>query len=151
MAGRILVGVDGSEGSARALRWALGEAGAHGMMVDAVAVWESPNVYGEGFYSPEGERQVAEAAHQLLDRTIADVVGDHPGVEIHPIVYRGDPAEVLCQWSEDAQLLVVGSRGLGGFSGLLLGSVSAKCAHHSSCPVVVVPPAGSREAPGPRP
>lgn len=151
MAGRILVGVDGSEGSARALRWALAEARAHGMMVDAVTVWESPNVYGEGFYTPEGERQVAEAAHDLLDRTIAQVAGDRPDVEVHPIVYRGDPADVLCQWSADAQLLVVGSRGLGGFGGLLLGSVSAKCAHHSSCPVVVVPTAGPREASGPAP
>lgn len=139
MPGRILVGVDGSEGSARALRWALDEAKARGMLVDAVTVWESPNVYGEGFYEPEGEREIADTAHRRLDRQLAEVVGDRHDVEVHPIVYRGDPAEVLCRWSEDAQLLVVGSRGLGGFSGLVLGSVSTKCAHHSRCPVVVVP------------
>lgn len=148
MSDRILVGVDGSEGSARALDWALSEARAHGMIVDAVSVWESPNVYGEGFYTPEGERQQADAVRERLDRTIAQVVRDPANVEVHPIVYRGDPAEVLCRWSRAAKLLVVGSRGLGGFSSLLLGSVSSKCAHHSACPVVVVPQAPPGEPDG---
>lgn len=151
MAGRILVGVDGSAGSVRALRWALDEAKARGMIVDAVTVWESPNVYGEGLYVPEGEQELAESARRQLDRIVAAVVADHPDVEVYPIVFRGDPAAVLCSWSEDAQLLVVGSRGLGGFTGLLLGSVSAKCAHHSSCPVVVVPGAAPGEASTPPP
>lgn len=151
MPGRILVGVDGSDGSARALRWALTEARAHGMVVDAVTVWESPNVFGEGFFTPEGEKELAGAARRRLERTIEEVVGEHPGTEVHPIVYRGDPGAVLCRWSEDADLLVVGSRGLGGFTGLLLGSVSAKCAHHGRCPVVVVPNVVSGEASVPRP
>lgn len=148
MTSRILVGVDGSAGSRRALHWAVTEAKASGAIVDAVIVWESPYAFGEGLYTPVDEKRFADAARERLVQIIAEVAGQDPGVEVHPIVLRGDPAEVLCTWSDEASLLVLGSRGHGGFAGLLLGSVSAKCAQHSTCPVVIVPK-GKGEEPAP--
>jgi nucleotide-binding universal stress UspA family protein len=139
VASRILVGVDGSDGSRRALSWAVSEAKMTGAIIDAIAVWESPYAFGEGLYTPLDEKKLADAALEHLTAAIGRVAGAHPDVEIHPVVLRGDPAQLLCTWSSEAQLLVLGTRGHGGFAGLLLGSVSAKCAQHSSCPVVIVP------------
>ena len=136
---RILVGVDGSAGSRRALLWAISEAKARDCIIDALAVWESPNAVGESLWTPPEEKRLADEALGRLSETIEEVAGADPGVEIHPVVLRGDPAQILCSWSNDAQLLVLGTRGHGGFVGLLLGSVSSKCAQHSSCPVVIVP------------
>lgn len=146
MPGRILVGVDGSAGSRRALRWAVEEAAAHRSIVDAVMAWQSPYDFAGGLYYVRGdEREIAEGAMQRLAEVVAEVGSDHPEVEIHPVALEGDPAELLCAWSDEADLLVVGSRGLGRFARLALGSVSTKCAHHSHCPVVIVP----RIGPGP--
>lgn len=140
MAARILVGVDGSEGSRRALQWAVEEAQARGALVDAVIVWQSPYDFSGGLYYIRGdEEKIAESARERLIETVAEVTGQNPTVEIHPVALEGDPAQTLLAWSEDADLLVVGSRGRGGFARLALGSVSAKCAHHSRCPVVIVP------------
>ena len=139
MSSRILVGVDGSAGSRRALGWAVAEAEARGAIVDALFVWESPYAYGEGLYMPADEKKVADAALQRLTEAVSEIASDYPDVEVHPVALRGDAAQILCAWSGEAQLLVLGARGHGGFAGLLLGSVSAKCAQHSSCPVVIVP------------
>lgn len=142
MPGRILVGVDGSEGSLRALRWAVEEAAVRGAVVVAMAVWQSPYDYmiGDGgIYGPVDEKKLIEAAREALTKAIATVAAEHPDVRIEPLVVEGDPAEVLCERAQDADLLVVGSRGHGVFSGLLLGSVSSKCAHHCRRPVLIVP------------
>jgi nucleotide-binding universal stress UspA family protein len=138
MAGRILVGVDGSIGSRTALRWAIEEATARGAVLDAVIVWESPYDFAKFYYSVD-HKEIAERARERLLETIAEVAGPHPAVEVRPVVLEGDPAQLLCAWSDDADLIVVGSRGRGDFAGMLLGSVSTKCAHHSRCPVVIVP------------
>ncbi|HUZ20264.1 MAG TPA: universal stress protein [Acidimicrobiales bacterium] len=140
MAGRILVGVDGSSGSRRALRWATEEAARRGAHLDAVLVWRGPYEFGRAIYAiPVHDKAVAEAARERLVETVSAVTGADAAVKVNPIVLEGDPAEALCALSAEADLLVVGSRGHGGFTGLVLGSVSEKCAHHSRCPVVIVP------------
>ncbi len=79
----------------------------------------------------------ADEAAALLDRVVEDVA-DAGGVEIEKKVVEGEPAPALLEAARDASMLVVGSRGLGGFSGLLLGSVSQQCAHHATCALVIV-------------
>lgn len=138
MTGRIVVGVDGSDVSRKALRWAAEQALARPAVVEAVTVWHRSFDYGRQSYWPVDEdvavqerTRLAEAATQAADL--------NPGVEIEQRVLQGDPARVLVERSAGADLLVVGSRGLGGFTGLVLGSVSTQCAHHSRCPVVIIP------------
>jgi nucleotide-binding universal stress UspA family protein len=145
---RILVGVDGSEGSRQALAWAIGHAAAFDAFVQPVIVWQRTFDYGSDHYWPADEA-IAEDARKRLTAAIAEVADPDPAVTIDPLVLEGDPGKTLCAQSAAADLLVVGSRGLGGFAGLVLGSVSTKCAHHGRCPVVIVPhsaPPGDGEA-----
>jgi nucleotide-binding universal stress UspA family protein len=146
--GTIVVGVDGSNASKAALRWAAEEARLRGARLQAVYVFEhSPSwqMYG---YSAEiaaipvsampDDQHSRELAQSLVDRLVADL-GDL-GVEVEAIAHEDRrPAHALVERSRDADLLVVGSRGRGGFAGLVLGSVSQQCAQHASCPVVVMP------------
>lgn len=139
---RILVGVDGSAGSDRALAWALAEAQAHEATLVAVHAWQPPLVYGSGFaptpvLPPDGAYE--EAAKAVLDDAIARVVGPEPGVIVESQLVEGSSGEVLVMLSADCDVVVVGSRGHGNLVGLLLGSVSQHCAHHAACPVVIVP------------
>ena len=138
MTGRILVGVDGSDGSRRALAWAIDQAAARRAVVQPVIVWERGFDYGSERYWPADEK-IAEAARKRLAAVVTEVAGPDPAVTIDPLVLEGDPGRILCARSASADLLVIGSRGHGGFAGLVLGSVSTKCAHHSRCPVVIVP------------
>jgi nucleotide-binding universal stress UspA family protein len=138
MAGRIVAGVDGSQGSRRALGWAAAEAAAREAVLQPVIVWQSPYDYGELRYVPVDEDQLAEEARKRLEAALAEVAGKASAAAADPLVAHGDPAQVLCERSAGADLLVVGSRGHGGFAGLMLGSVSAGCAHHSRCPLVIV-------------
>jgi nucleotide-binding universal stress UspA family protein len=138
MTGRIVVGADGSEGSSRALGWAVAEAAAREAVLQPVIVWQSPYDYGELRYAPVDEDQLAKGARKRLEQALAEVADEASATATDPLVARGDPAQVLCERSADADLLVVGSRGHGGFAGLMLGSVSIKCAHHSRCPLVIV-------------
>ena len=138
-AARIVVGVDGSEPAARALRWALAEARLRGSSVRVVHAWEYPYVGGglAGIPIPGGMTEgIAEGAAHTLDRAVADQSTD--GVDVERTLVRGPAVQALLDAAEGADLLVVGSRGHGGFAGLLLGSVSQQCAHHASCPVVIV-------------
>jgi nucleotide-binding universal stress UspA family protein len=138
---KIVVGVDGSEHSDRALSWAIDEARLRGVRLQAVSVWHVPAlVYGgSGFTSSVGTvvddafREVAEESATTAARTAHDA-----GLEVDVDVEHGQTVDTLLEAAEDAQLLVVGSRGHGGFAGLLLGSVSAQCAHHAPCPLVIV-------------
>ena len=141
MTGRILVGVDGSQGSRRAMRWALEEAVLRGSILEAVTVWQSPFdlPWDFDFSYPVDEAKLAENARARLTETIGEIVDNRAGVELERVVLEGDPAETLCKRGAGADLLVVGSRGYGALAGLLLGSVSSKCAHHSRGPVVIVP------------
>jgi nucleotide-binding universal stress UspA family protein len=137
--GRVLVGVDGSDGSRRALRGALDEAERRGALLEAVSVWQSPFGFGDTFGAHVDESKVAQAAAERLDEMIAEVAGDEPPVRIEPAVLEGDPAQVLCERSVSADLLVVGSLGHNPLSSGALGSVSTRCARESPCPVVIVP------------
>jgi nucleotide-binding universal stress UspA family protein len=158
----VVVGVDGSEGAKEALRWALGEARLRKAPVRAVHAWmfgyiggsvESYPYWGGsiGSYTSLGVdlNDLHRAAEDLLDRAIADVEDEAEGIEIERQVIQGPAADVLVQAASPYDLLVVGSRGHGGFTGLMLGSVSQQCVHHAHCPVVVVhsplSPAAGRE------
>jgi nucleotide-binding universal stress UspA family protein len=141
MSKTIVVGVDGSDGSRRALRWAAGEAAVRGDELALVHVWERPQAYapmGLGAY-PVDPEPIQEAARSLLDGLVGEarqLAGDAP---VQGLLVEGAPAEALLEAARTADLLVVGSRGLGGFRSLLLGSISQQVAHHAPCPVVIVP------------
>jgi nucleotide-binding universal stress UspA family protein len=141
---RIVVGVDGSSHSDAALRWALREARAHGAALDVVTAWHYPyttDISGMVPMTVAG-LDVAEDARKLQDKALEDalLLEPFPGgsIEIERIVKQGGAAHVLLEAADGADLLVVGSRGRGGFTGLLLGSVSHQVASHAHCPVVVV-------------
>ena len=137
----IVVGMDGSGCSVAALRWALEEARLRGARIRAVYAWGTPFVstYHEAaHYIDTDFAAVRAAATRVLEAAVADAVGGRAGVEVEQIVVEGPAAGALIDASRDAALLVVGSRGIGGFTGLLLGSVSHQCAQHAACPVVIV-------------
>ena len=135
--GKIVVGVDGSPASVRALRWALGQAELTGAEVKAVYAWQVPAMYGATAMSMPGE-QLAEIAESTLDEILDHVVGDAHVVPVSRVLVQAHPAKALLEESEGADLLVVGSRGHGGFVGALIGSVSQQVVQHATCPVVVV-------------
>jgi nucleotide-binding universal stress UspA family protein len=139
----IVVGVDGSESARAALAWALAEARLRRDVVRVVCAWHVPAAaYGApGFVPPvDGgldasfERAAGQAMEETLD-ALADAV---EGVEVEREIAHGAAAGVLIKAARGADLLVVGSRGRGGFAGLLLGSVSQQSAQHAPCPVVIV-------------
>jgi nucleotide-binding universal stress UspA family protein len=140
---RIIVGIDGSACSVTALRWAIAQARLTGATIEAIAAWQEPAIYrysyGWPLTTPEGD-SIPTLTEKVLQATIAEVVadGDQP-VEVHTRVVQGHPAQVLTEAAAGALLLVLGSRGHGAFSGILLGSVSHHCVQHAPCPVVVVP------------
>jgi nucleotide-binding universal stress UspA family protein len=143
MAGQVLVGVDGSEGSRRALRWAAREAAVREAALQPVMAWQDRYDFGELPLGPVDEEKIAAGAKERMDTMLAEVTGEDPALPTDPLVLHADAAQELCARSAGAALLVVGSRGHGGFAGLLLGSVSTKCAHHSRCPVAIVPGNGA--------
>lgn len=132
----IVVGIDGSDAAENALRWAVEEARLRDAKVRVVHAWSYPQVSTYHEAAHVLRIPFAEEAKSLLDATVEKV--DDQGIEIEKSVVEGAPAEALVEASSDAAMLVVGSRGLGGFSGLLLGSVSQQCAHHASCALVIV-------------
>ncbi|MGB8381168.1 MAG: universal stress protein [Dermatophilaceae bacterium] len=135
--GRIVVGVDGATGSLAALRWAVAEARLRHATVEAVIAWAPPQTYGYAPAYPIEDFQADAAA--ALEQAVDSVREDIAGVEFVSTVTQGRPAPVLLAAGAKADLLVVGSRGHGGFAGMLLGSVSQHCVHHAVGPVVVVP------------
>jgi nucleotide-binding universal stress UspA family protein len=143
MKGKIVVGVDGSEPSRAALRWALQEAELREAELVIVNAWSSPTVpaYAGVAAAPlsPGMRDDAREGAADLVRTVADeVAGEERALHFDYVTEEGSAAEVLIEAARDADVLVVGSRGHGGFTGLLLGSVSQQVAHHAPCPVVIV-------------
>lgn len=138
---RIVVGVDGSLPSQNALRWARFLADTTGSAMEAVGAWQPPATYGWagiGRMSTPIEWDPVEDAERVVTDTLVEVFGDRPPADLVLTVREGNPAKVLLDVSNDARMLVVGSRGRGGFAGLTLGSVSAACARHATCPVLVV-------------
>lgn len=144
---RIVVGVDGSEGARRALAWAVDEAERWDATLVVVNAWSMPVMAAPTGLAPmpvlpeSGELEGSAGA--LLDEVVRAAVGDRP-VRVERAVVEGSAAQVLLDAAAGADLLVVGSRGHGGFLGLLLGSVSQHCTHHAACPIVVVPPPHGR-------
>ena len=139
----IVVGVDGSPGAKAALRWALAEARLRRTPLHVVHAWAVPYAtvgYGMAPLIDEGfTAELEQGAKGLVEEMLAEAGSEADGVEVEREIAEGSAAHVLLEKAERAELLVVGSRGLGGFRGLLLGSVSQQCAHHARCPVVVVP------------
>jgi nucleotide-binding universal stress UspA family protein len=160
--GTIVVGVDGSPGSDAALRWAMDEARLRGSKLRVVHAYDLPHVAlseagigAAGIPAPavvtrdDAERARSEAEEQargVVESAVqrAGEGADRPEIEVAALV--GPPAQTLIEAGRDAELLVLGSRGRGGFLGLLLGSVTQQCAHHPPCPVVILPPAEQGES-----
>jgi nucleotide-binding universal stress UspA family protein len=134
--GRIVVGVDGSGHSLHALRWAAHFAAIFGARLDVVAAWEYPQSYGWAAIAPEWDP--GQDMAKVLEDAVRAVFGDQRPAGLQLQVREGGAAKVLLHACEGAVMLVVGSRGHGGFAGLLLGSVSANVAEHASCPVFIV-------------
>lgn len=136
---RIVVGIDGSDNAKQALRWAAKQAGYTGASLDVVAAWEYPVTYG-WVAVPNEDWDLAGYAKKAADEAVADVFGGDVPASVSTRVIQGHAAEVLVEASKGAELLVVGSRGYGGFADALLGSVSTYCVHHAHGPVTVVRP-----------
>jgi nucleotide-binding universal stress UspA family protein len=138
---RVVVGVDGSPGSRSALRLAAATARQRGVALVAVYVWQlaalSPVVARESGYTPPLAEYEA-AAERILSGALDEVRADLASLSVTPLVVRAAAVRGLMDAARGADLLVVGSRGHGGFAGLLLGSVSSQVATHAPCPVLVV-------------
>jgi nucleotide-binding universal stress UspA family protein len=141
----IIVGVDGSDHSRRALGWALREAAQHHVPLTVMTVLPAPvrpatrifwgvHAYPENSSNPELARM---AVQEFVDKVASEI--DETVPEVTLSMATGDAAEELVTASRDADMLVVGSRGSGGFARLLMGSVSSQVTHHATCPVVVIP------------
>lgn len=131
---RVLVGVDGSASSIAALRYAARIADVFDAPLEAVTIWRHPTLadaYLVADWSPEDDTRA------ILDGAMEDAFGSEPP-DLVRTVLPGAPARTLVELSNRAGLLVLGSRGHGGFAGLVLGSVSAACAAHAKCPVLIV-------------
>jgi nucleotide-binding universal stress UspA family protein len=147
--GVIIVGVDRSAGAEEALRFAFEEAQLRGATLRAVHAWQFGYI---GAPSLEGAVPVLgaeldahrSAAGAVLDAMVREAIPEAGDIRIERRVVEGAAAAVLVEESRGADLLVVGSRGHGGFAQLLLGSVSQQCAHHAECPVVIVRPRAGR-------
>jgi nucleotide-binding universal stress UspA family protein len=128
-----VVGVDGSPHAAAAVDWAFDEAALRGAVLRALYVWHPP------LLDVRDEDTAVRECRRVLSETVAGRTATHPEVELHHEVVLGHPVRVLTEASEHALGLVVGTRGHGGFTGMLLGSVSQGVLHHAHCPVITVP------------
>ncbi len=144
--GDVVVGVDGSEGSWAALRWAVDEAGMLGVLLSVVHAWWTPFAVPPGgigiapLHPRDFREQSERLLHEMVDGTVTRAERPPPGVELLSVEEPAAPA--LLHRARGAGVLVVGSRGRGGFAGLLLGSVSQQCMHHATSAIVVVPHRG---------
>jgi nucleotide-binding universal stress UspA family protein len=151
VAGAIVVGVDGSDASRDALRWAADEARLRFAPLVAVHAWSfiPPQPIGDpGMLAmPAGDlpgqlSAESDAARIGFDEAVEDALGTEPGIEVERKLVEGDAGEALVAESASAELVVVGSHGRSGFKAALLGSVSRHVVDHATCPVVVVKSAG---------
>lgn len=138
---KIVVGVDGSSGSRIALRWAHAEAELRGARLEVVAAWQYPVTTSLPAFGamPAPEDLSVQSRDSLVALLAEEGITASGPVAVSTLVAEGSASQVLIDAAKDAALLVVGSRGHGGFSGLLIGSVSQQCVTHAPCPVVVVP------------
>jgi len=135
--GRVVVGVDASEESKEALRWAARYARGANAGLEVVHAWHPAEEHAwlQSLPPPAGPTEVASKA---LAQVVDEVVGRGPVLDVKTAVIEGHAAKVLVEAAKGASLLVVGSRGFGGFDGLLIGSISEQCAAHAPCSVVIV-------------
>lgn len=132
----IVAGVDGSPSSRAALRWAASFAAMSGARLDVVMAWHIPTTFAGPGYIP-AVSNLSVDYEKVLNEVVDEVFGADRPPYMTLLVREGNAAHLLIEASKDADLVVVGSRGHGGFAGLLLGSVSAKLAEHASCPVLI--------------
>lgn len=135
---RIVVGVDGSELGNEALRWAARLAPTLGATIEVVSVWELPMSRASRGAVPVHYLELEKSSADTVAQSVREVFGETPPAGLVTTVKQGRPASVLVDAAQDAAMLIVGSRGLGGFVGLLLGSISRQVAEHATCPVLVV-------------
>jgi nucleotide-binding universal stress UspA family protein len=137
----IVVGVDGSDGASAALEFAAAEAALRETPLRIVSAWEvPPAIYGSGFtppLTPETVDAFRKRGLQVAEDAAATAKTLQRSLQIETLAIQGQPADVLLEQGADAELIVVGRRGLGGFRSLLLGSVSQQVVHYAPCPVVV--------------
>jgi nucleotide-binding universal stress UspA family protein len=134
----IVVGVDGSDASKDALRWAARQAKRDNTPLRVILAWHIPNTFYGGGVPGAIERDLEGESQATLDEIIAEVVGADGPADVTAHAIEGHPAPELVKASQTAELLVVGHRGRGAFAGMLLGSISDYCVRYASCPVVVV-------------
>jgi nucleotide-binding universal stress UspA family protein len=145
--GFVVVGVDGSEGSMAALRVAAEEARSRSARLRIVVAWHIPlAVYTDGLPPPDEITSDLQETAQGIAKQAEEAVP--AGVDFEVRLREGQPQDVLLEEGEGAEVLVVGSRGLGAFSRLVLGSVSQHVSHHATCPVVIVPPTDTEDRKG---
>ena len=133
---KIIVGVDGSPSSNAALEWAAQEAEIRGSALELIHAWNYPNL-GYGGYVAVLEDFEKDAA-ALLDEVVASVRKNYPSLKLVSSLIQGPTAQTIMDRAKEADMVVVGSRGRGGFSGLLLGSVGQQLVHHCPAPVVII-------------
>ena len=142
----VVVGVDGSESSIAALRWAARQAELTGAELRAVISWELPSA---AYWVPlPNDLDLESSARSTLAAQIAQTLGPEPKVPVTQVVAQGHPAPTLVGHAADADLLVLGSRGHGELASVLLGSVSEHCVTHAHCPVVVIKQDHRQPTPG---
>ncbi|MFH9956962.1 universal stress protein [Streptomyces roseolus] len=136
--GRIVVGVDGSGPSLKALKWAAGQAALTGDALHAVISWEYPASWATLMPGVPPEFDPERLAKQILDQSLAEALTPEQAAATTRTVVSGNPAQALIDQARGAELLVVGDRGHSGFKAAVLGSVSTNVTQHAPCPVVVV-------------
>ncbi|MER7517103.1 universal stress protein [Streptomyces sp. NPDC126499] len=138
MSGRIVVGVDGSAPSLKALKWAAGQAALTGDSLHAVTSWEYPATWATALPGVPPGFDPEQLAKKILDESLDKALTPDQAARVTRTVVAGNPVQALVDQSEGAELLVVGDRGHSGFKAAFLGSVSTNVAQHAACPVVVV-------------
>lgn len=142
---KIVVGVDGSDSSKQALRWAIGQAKLTGGSVDAITAWWLPSTYGIAPFAGSMDLDMEGESRKLLSDTLTEVGGLEPEVPVQLVVAQGHAPDVLLEAAKDADLLVIGSRGHGRIASAVLGSVSLNCVIAAQCPVLILRGEGTRD------
>ncbi len=136
MSQTVVAGIDGSDESQRALRWAAEYVQKVGGLVHAVSVWHQPVQF--GYRLPTSDSELEQRARQQLDKVTEAVRAEFPSVDIRERLIRGHVVDELVGLSPQADMMVLGNKGHGAFTGMMVGSVALKLVHHARCPVLVV-------------